>query len=267
MIETRKDEVIFAANEPALMLNYFLYENVYRTWTESFINEDTGEVVEVERKELVMPKGTLLDKDNISELMFFIQSGDIETVTVSNQRRRAQEGSSRMSVWLADCLIATKKRKIILYANGIENALLILKDYIELNFEGVFFILSVKEQSHAFILEDNLRKTSDTKKDGEESKDERKYFQLDLTISYEYECSSDEPIPFPAKFIVKSSSVENSFNAITNYLHLCEENSVKADVTHKRRVKFSYEIEKINQIPLSYFIPKEFSLAYQEENK
>ena len=263
MIITRKDEVVLVTDDPKIMLNMFLYENVCRTWSEDCINENTGEVVSVERKEIVLQKGTLLDKDNISELMFFIQSGDIETVTVSNQRRRAQEGSSRMSVWLADCLIATKKRKIILYANGIENALLILKDYIELNFEGVFFILSVKEQSHAFILEDNLRKTSDTKKDGEESKDERKYFQLDLTISYEYECSSDEPLPFPAKFIVKSSSVENSFNAITNYLHLCEENSVKADVTHKRRVKFSYEIEKINQIPLSYFIPKEFSLAYE----
>lgn len=150
MIETRKDEVVLVTDDPKIMLNMFLYENVCRTWFEDCINENTGEVVSVERKEIVLQKGTLLDKDNISEFMFFIQSGDIETVTVSNQRRRAKEGLSRMSVWL-----------------------------------------------------------------------------------------------------------------ITNYLHLCEENSVKADVTHKRRVKFSYEIEKINQIPLSYFIPKEFSLAYE----
>lgn len=265
MIETRKDEVIFAANEPALMLNYFLYENVYRTWTESFINEDTGEVVEVERKELVMPKGTLLDKDNISVLMFFIQSGDIKSVTVSNQKRCAYEGSTpNMKVWLADCMIATKKRKIILYANGITNALEIVKDYIELYFKGVFFILSIKELSYAFILEDNLSRQKDKK---EESDEEKRYFQMDLKVSYEYECSSEETFPFSAKFIVKTFSVEDAFNVITNYLQQCEENSVKADITHNRRVKFSYEIEKINQIALSYFIPKEFSLAYQEENK
>ena len=90
---------------------------------------------------------------------------------------------------------------------------------------------------------------------------------MDLKVNYEYECSSEETFPFSAKFIVKTFSVEDAFNVITNYLQQCEENSVKADITHKRRVKISYEIEKINQIALSYFIPKEFSLAYQEENK
>ena len=42
MIQTRKTEERYFTNDPKRMLGRYLVNRLYRTWTETFIDEDTG---------------------------------------------------------------------------------------------------------------------------------------------------------------------------------------------------------------------------------
>ncbi len=46
-----------------------LAARVLNTWHEDFVDEDTGEVVSIERNEIVLDRDTVLDKDNIEEIL------------------------------------------------------------------------------------------------------------------------------------------------------------------------------------------------------
>ena len=63
MIETRKTEIRYVTSDPKKMLNMYLAKRVLKTWEESFIDEDTGETVTIERNEILFDRGTLIDQD------------------------------------------------------------------------------------------------------------------------------------------------------------------------------------------------------------
>ena len=58
MIETRKTEIRYVTSDPKKMLNMYLAKRVLKTWEESFIDEDTGETVTIERNEILFDRGT-----------------------------------------------------------------------------------------------------------------------------------------------------------------------------------------------------------------
>jgi DNA-directed RNA polymerase subunit beta len=41
-----------------------LAARVLNTWHEDFVDEDTGEVVSIERNEIILDRDTIIDKDN-----------------------------------------------------------------------------------------------------------------------------------------------------------------------------------------------------------
>ncbi|MCL9807884.1 DNA-directed RNA polymerase subunit beta [Flavobacterium luminosum] len=46
-----------------------LAARVLNTWHEDFVDEDTGEVVSIERNEIILDRDTILDKDNVEEIV------------------------------------------------------------------------------------------------------------------------------------------------------------------------------------------------------
>jgi DNA-directed RNA polymerase subunit beta len=63
-----------------------LAARVLNTWHEDFVDEDTGEVVSIERNEIVLDRDTVLDKDNIEEIL------DADAKTVLLHKESAQQG-------------------------------------------------------------------------------------------------------------------------------------------------------------------------------
>ena len=53
-----------------------LAARVLNTWHEDFVDEDTGEVVSIERNEIILDRDTILDKDNIEEII----EADVKTI-------------------------------------------------------------------------------------------------------------------------------------------------------------------------------------------
>ena len=46
--------------------------NVMKSWTEDFVDEDTGEVVSIERNEVVVERETIITEDNVDQILIVL---------------------------------------------------------------------------------------------------------------------------------------------------------------------------------------------------
>lgn len=77
-----QDVVTFRTSDPKEMLGKYLPKNAVKTWTEDFRDEDTGEVVSIERSQIVVVRG-YISQEKLAQIQFAIQAGDIADVEVS----------------------------------------------------------------------------------------------------------------------------------------------------------------------------------------
>lgn len=283
MIETRKTEQRYVTSDPAKMLNMYLAKRVLKTWTEDFIDEDTQEVVSIERNELLFERGTLIDQDVLAQIRFSMEADGIKEVEVSNQKRMAFENENKcLYPYIAQAQINDKKYKFLLYANGLENVIAILKDYIELNYQSGFTLTMAKEFDSCIILTDNLKErkvdsvseayvkdeisseeyldTIGTEDTEEETKpNEKKFYQIETKVTFDDEEERTQT------FVVHTFNVDRAMMLISHWLKNKEEEYEKQakEKGHKYEKKDIHtSIESAKPIPVGRFIPKEFSMAY-----
>lgn len=114
-----EDIKVTETNKPEEMLHKYLAERAVKTWTENFIDQDTGETVPVERHEVIFERGTYIDESMLPKIMFSIQSEELKTVKVCENKplvKRDNMNVRRYIVKLADashnCNVYTTRAKI-----------------------------------------------------------------------------------------------------------------------------------------------------------
>lgn len=159
---TRKDETIITTTDPSEMLGKYLVNPIFRKWYEPFIDDDSGELIEVERHEIVLERGTYLDGEQIAVINFHMQTDDLTEVKVSNQKRIGKFATGfGVHPWCVTVLLH-KKHKYLCLARNIWQAIEIVEDYCEQKFDIVFDIVSAKEfKQHIFIFDDTVRMVED----------------------------------------------------------------------------------------------------------
>lgn len=290
-VVTRKQERRYVTSDPADMLNMFLVRDLKRSWIESFVNEDTGEPLEVKRYELICEKGTLIDQDVLSSISFYMQSGDVTEVEVSDQRRLAVEQFKASQVlFKTKVQFASKKATFLLYAHSVENVSEILRDYVELNYKGGFRIVSISEFNTFRVIVDNLKtrkqvnheldiaylkdeisadqyfKASDKEAEENQSIEDtqiRNFYQIEARIVAK-DADGDET-EFSRTFIVFSYNATRASMLIEKHLN-DEEDRIAREVAERgekfeKRTLLSH-IEECRIMNISAYIPLEFSQAY-----
>lgn len=271
MIETKKNEIRYVTSDPAKMLNKYLAKRVLKTWTEDFIDESTNETVSIERNEILFERGTLIDQDVLAKIRFSMDADGVKEVEVSNQKRIAVElHNNYLYPYIAQVSIDNKKEKFLLYASSLDTTLLILKDYIELNYSKGFFPTMIKEFDSCIILTDSLKELKfDTlpfdeephEDDNTEEKDksDKKFYQIEAKITY------NEDLQQTNTFVVHTFNVERAMMLITDYCKKKEDeyeaSSKKRGNEYKKR-DIHAMIETAKVLPVGRFIPEEFSMAY-----
>ncbi len=66
-----------------------LAARVLKTWVEDFVDEDTGEVVSIERNEVILDRDTVLEKEHIDEIV----DADVQTILLHKEDIEASEFS------------------------------------------------------------------------------------------------------------------------------------------------------------------------------
>ena len=290
-VVTRKQERRLVTSDPAEMLNMFLVCDLKRSWKEAFCDDDTGEVIEIDRYEIVCEKGTLIDRDVLSSISFYLQSGDITEVEVSDQRRMAKEQYKCYQVlFKSKVQFGSKKSTFLLNAHSVENVSEILRDYIELNYKGGFRILSISEIDSCHVIIDNLKtrkqvnaeldtaylrdeitaeqylKASDKEAEENQSVEDtniRKFYQIEARIvTKDQEGEENE---FSRPFIVFSYNATRASMLIEKFLNdeqdrIAREAAERGDKFVKKDM-FSH-IEECRIANISAYVPLEFSKAY-----
>lgn len=158
-LKTRFEELSFPTSDPDEMAGRYLAADVKREWEDSFIDKNTGEVVTVTRSELVMKRGEFLSPDNISTLNFYFQCREIHSVLVTNIKRTAKcLEANKDTIWKVNVSEGKdqKKRKYILFAQSLDQALRIAKDYLEQTLLQDFKIVAAKNFSSCTIIQKEL---------------------------------------------------------------------------------------------------------------
>ena len=113
-----EDIKVIETNKPEEIFHKYLAENAVKTWTEDFIDEDTGETVSIERYEVIFDRGTYIDESLLPKIMFSIQSEELKTVKVCENMPLAKRHNMqvrryivKLSDGLHNCNVYTTRAK------------------------------------------------------------------------------------------------------------------------------------------------------------
>ena len=290
-VTTRMVEIQKRTLDPKEMLNMYIAEKVVKKYKEDFVDSDTGQVVSIDRSQVLYNQGTLINQDILAKIRFDIESGDLkEPILISNQLRNGFEWKQTfLKPWSAKVKIEDKNLKFLLYAQNIDNALVILRDYIELNYKGGFAFLELKEFTDCVILEDTLsdkmseddvnmaylrgeidmrtyiNATSNNTQENTSQSNDKKYYQIDFKVEWNDGESAGEHI---STYVVNTFDTERAMTVVKAYLKMQDEQRAEIDKKDGREHNpktFSLLIEKAGTIPVGCFIPLEFSQVYAEK--
>lgn len=226
-VKTRFDEVKFRTSDVTKMQGMYLAESVNQKWKEDFLDEDTGEVVTVDRNSCLFARGTKVTPDIATQIQFHQQCGDItEDILVSDQLRggRSINTSTNGNPYLVKVTMMNgKKRKFILHATSVAMANEIMKDYGELELEDGFQISSVQEAEKFVVIEDNLR-TMNEVENGETGAEletdnedfEPKFYKIDTKC--EILVNEEAVNEFESSFLVFAQDAEQGKELIGRFM-------------------------------------------------
>lgn len=298
--KSRKTEIRYITDDPKRMLGKFVARRALKTWTEEVVDQDTGEKITIERNELLLERGTYISQDVLSTISFLMQEGSLKEVEVSNQNRQGFLLENRsMFPYRAVAKIGGKRKSFLLYATSVANALVILVDYIELNFKGGFEINDIKEMDYCVILIDRLKSAearkyeidtaylkgeismegfveatcdsiADGNPDAEESEENRKetkkFYQIGAHVVLHDDKEGD--IEEDNTFIVQTFSAVRANMLIEKWLRDRQEERFQESLSHPERTFVKYQInsfiEESKIIPIGCFIPVSFSEVYND---
>lgn len=250
-IVTKKDEIISSITLPselAKAVGMYINKTVKKSWIEDFIDEDTGEVIPIERNEVLYDKGTTITPELTAKILFYMQAGDIGEIEISNQRRAAYEAcyGARIYLIVAEVGPKMKKNKFLFQAPSIPVALEIIRDYIELNFIGGYRIISVKEFQTDIVLEDKLKSGGDYMPE-EGTLDDDKFYQITFLVG------DEDGYEHKANAVVKTTELDKAIMTFEKWIH-----------EQQPGVELTIKLEEAKLLTVDFIVEDEFLLAYKQ---
>lgn len=151
----------YETRKPEEMLGKYLARPVVKKWIEDFKDEETDEIVSVERNEVLFNSGTEITQDVLVKLRFYMEADGIETVCVTELPPVVKRETARTSHIVT---ISNSFRSAKVFVRGCrtpEDAAQLVCDYhsvypMECMGRSNFFVVESKTTSYSFIFSDEL---------------------------------------------------------------------------------------------------------------
>ena len=260
-----QDVVTFRTSDPKKMLGKYMPKHAVKTWTEDFIDEDTGETVSVERNQIVVGRG-YISQEKLAEIQFAIQAGDIQDVEVSEEdvRDMTLYTPSYLTNFMVEIPLSyagsITKNHFAVRAQTIPQAIQIAAEFGQMyrGFEGfiratrvVTIDADIVPDDHACIPEAN-RKPSDERKD---------YFKVQVRREWVEDMKLKKSDIY---YIVAANDVGQAKERIALLLDIMKAEQEKEQgikVENNRRTT----IRKAMPFEVDCIVPKEFSDLFYEK--
>ena len=276
MSETLKNDIIFAA-EPEQLHGKYVAEDLYRKWTEVEEKTDPKDGhkfnAEVEKKEIILTRGTLLDAEAIQTVQFHLQTGDITGVYCSAIQRRATLATppTFQKPWkvAVENTVKPTKHVVILYAKTLADALAITKEYMERTYDGVFTFKSVGNFDNAVFVAPKPREL----KEGEKAP-ELTFYQISVSARWHDDNDVQNGV-----IVLQAENVDEAVGMIEERIKERREKFVKelkANSKDEERIKketkklkagFVLTLNEAKKINCTDIVPKELSDAFYPDDR
>lgn len=104
-LQTRLNQEVITTSDPRKMLGMYTAKRVLRTWTEDFIDQDTGEIVTIERNDMIMERGVLLTPEQ------YLSFPSISRVEILRRLRSQTSAATVLSIWAAASLLGWQRSR------------------------------------------------------------------------------------------------------------------------------------------------------------
>lgn len=184
-----KDIKVTETSDPKEMLGKYLAEWPKKTCTEEFTDEETGEVTEVQRTEVVFTWNGKLTKTAVSKIMFFIETGEIESVKVCDMAfpDLQYEPLSGLGVYTVVLHNEGMDKRYCVRAKSVEDAIQMALEYgaVYRGLTGYVFVRSVKIEGIS-VEDDSGMKWDDFYQDEEDEEDKewKSYYRVKGELMY-----------------------------------------------------------------------------------
>jgi len=189
---------------------WYLMQNVSRYYMEDFVDQDTNEVVSVERSEIICDKGSQLNDILIS----LLQENGIKTVKVSNIPMRGSQ-EKYMNLWETVLKVTEKgnpkKRSYIVTADSPSAAEMSISEYFEINIDASFELVKVNQVEYNRVI-----KVYDTEKDEFEESGRHKAKWYKCQVYATIEDTDEETDGGSRNILILAFSFEKAIEAIKN---------------------------------------------------
>ena len=260
-INTRFNETRFVTSSPEEMRGLYLASTLKRTWTDDYLDEETGNVISVDRSEVVAQLGDKIDGDLMARIQFHLQAGDIKQVEVSTQQRMAYLTTDYYLIpWSVTAVIGDKRRKILLYADSAQMAHDIAKDYIELHYSGAFHIVGLKVFEHCIFIRDTLKAIAPDNETGEDpDAAPSEFYKVEAEIRFR------DGGGYKETFVLLTKNVDSAGNVIHDWIvRYNMDNPALSEEQKAKATDFDLTILSGVTIPCFCVIEREFSDAYMK---
>lgn len=271
-----KEDIIFTA-DPAEMNGKYVSEDLYRKWKQVEEKTDPKDGhkfnTEVEKKELVLKRGTLLDSDAIQTVQFHIQANDITGVYCSPIMRRATLASppAHQKPWKVQVenSVKPKKHTIILYAKTASAAIAIVTEYMERTYEGKFTINTIGNFDNAVFVAPKPLEL----KEGEKAP-KLTFYQISVSAKWR-----DDDDVQNGLIVLQAENVDEALAVIEKRITARREEflkNLKANTNDKERIKketdklkagFVLTLNEAKKVNCTDIVPKELSDAFYPDDR
>ena len=246
-------------NDPKTMLNKYLAKRVLKTWTEDFMDRDTGEVVSIERNEVLFERGKKLTKELIQEVMFAIQAGDIQDVEICDKSFIKSERwiTSYMNAYVVVLHSGVKLLRVVVRAQNIETAIKVAIDFTNVyrDLSELVTPIKVNPLGCGIIDDDDDCIPEDERLPLE---DKKQYYKVSGRLTY-YDGEKGEWAKEDSTVIITADEVGQAKARVFRYgMDFYKET---LDIRPENR----FEVRKAAPFEIDALVPKEYSEMYRQK--
>lgn len=259
-----QDVKVWRTKEPKEMLGKYLPKRVLKIWNEDFSDEDTGEVVTIERCEVICESG-LITQEKLQTIMFAIQSGDIEDVEVCERPMTfgALATLSRLQYFMVELNSNNESMKLAVAARSIPKAIEIASDFgmVYLLMGGIIYATKVSPIMYNILSDHDACIPEDERKD---ETDGKPYFRVTVKMEWLH---GDKLKKSTTEYVVNAADVGQAKERIARKLDIMrhEDDRMFFDEFHEHEKTVT--IYKAVPFAVDYIVPMTYSYLYEDKKE
>lgn len=244
-------------SNPAKMKGYYLAERLMRSWSEDFIDQDTGEVVSVERNEVILRNGTLLNRDNLQQVQFYLSTGDIKDVLISESPLPSHRyWPEKRTKYLVTFYNFSERNQYVVLAHFIEEALQIAFDFgVMYRYISDFNPIKVSIANFYIIWDTDPCIPEDERIP---EKDPKTYFECKARLEY-YDKSELKNVKKEWEYLVAANDVGQAKERVFNYHKKSLDDMEGSD----EKVNISFKVIKAVSSANNVLVPLDYCMLYK----